>query len=362
MTAVTATPDRRVRIDDLRSCVAAALGKLDLPAEHADLIADFLIDADLRGHDHHGVAFLGMLLRFYRGGAYNPRPDIRVVRETAGALTLDGDRGCGIISGMRAMRWCIERARERGGMACAAVRRSGHAVAAAPFVELAAEAGLIGFACTTSGPMMAPPGGATRTLSTNPFAYGIPAGQHPPLILDMASSTVSALKVRTLGNPVPEGLIADIDGIPTTDSGAFFAPGGPPVGMIQPLGYPHAPYKGFGLAQVVDALAGVLSGGTFAQGVNVPGADVGQFFWALDVEAFLPLDEFRARMDEQAAQITGGARLDGVAALHTPGERGHRRRAALLAEGALPLNDRVWGVLGQACAALDVPLPATIAG
>src|SRR5687767_9268098 len=144
MATVATTLDRRVRIDDLRGCVAAALGKLDLPAEHADLIADFLVDADLRGHDHHGVAFLGMLLRFYRSGAYNPRPDIRVIRETAGALTLDGDRSCGIISGMRAMRWCIERARERGGMACAAVRRSGHAVAAAPFVELAAEAGLIG--------------------------------------------------------------------------------------------------------------------------------------------------------------------------------------------------------------------------
>ena len=361
MTAVATTPARRVRIADLRDCVVAALGRLDLPVEDAGLIADVLVDAELRGHDDHGVAFLAMLLRFYRSGAYNPRPDIRIIRETAGALTLDGDRACGIIPGMRAMRWCIERAREREGMACATVRRSGHAVAAAPFVELAAEAGLIGFACTNTSPMMAPPGGTTRTLSTNPLAYGIPAGQHPPVILDMASSTVSGLKVQTLGNPVPEGLIADADGVPTTDPRAFFAPGGPPVGMIQPLGYPHAPYKGFGLAQVVDALAGVLGGGAFARAVNMPGADVGQFFWALDVEAFMPLDEFRARMDEQAAQITGGARHEGVAALHTPGERGHRRRAALLAEGAIPLNDRVWGALGQVCAALEVPLPATVA-
>ena len=362
MTTIATETARLVRIADLRGCVVAALERLDLPAGDAALIADVLMDADLRGHDDHGVAFLGMLLRFYRSGAYNPRPNIRVVRETGGALVLDGDHGCGIISGVQAMRWCIMHACERGGMACAAVRHSGHAVAAAPFVEMATEAGLIGFACTTSGPLLAPPGGTTRTLSTNPFAYGFPGGQHPSLILDMASSTVSALKLTAMGEVVPEGLIADADGRPTTSRAAFWQDGRPPHGMMQPLGYPHAPYKGFGLAQVVDALAGVLSGGTFARSVDVPGADVGQFFWALDVEALMPLDEFRARMDEQAAQITGGARLEGVEALHTPGERGQRRRAALLAGGTLPLGERVWGVLGQVCAAVDVPLPDPIAG
>src|SRR3954471_17746693 len=98
----------RVRIADLSACLAGAFGALDLDGNGADELAGLLIDSELRGHRDHGGAELGLLMRLYRDGALNPRPDVRVLSETDAALLLDGDRGCGPGPPMRAMEWCIE--------------------------------------------------------------------------------------------------------------------------------------------------------------------------------------------------------------------------------------------------------------
>ncbi len=107
--------ERTIRIADLRRSVSEVLRRVDLSEEDAGLIADVLVDAELRGYDDHGVYFLGFLVQMYRNHFYQPRPAIRVVHETTSALLLDGDRGCGIISAMRAMRWCVGRAIRRAG-------------------------------------------------------------------------------------------------------------------------------------------------------------------------------------------------------------------------------------------------------
>jgi len=234
-----------VRLDDLRRCLARAFERLGVDAEDADALGRLLLDSELRGHHDHGVAALGLLVGFYSDGKLNPRPNVRVLRETDGALLLDGDRGCGPVAPERAMRWCIERARARGGMAVAGVR-DWQMLVGAPYVRLAAEAGLIGFACTNFNPMVAPPGGRTPVVGTNPFAYGLPAGRHPPVVLDVATSVIAMQKVRVAteeGRSLPEGLIFDSLGLPTTDPAAFFA-----GGSLASLGSPHAAHKGFGLA------------------------------------------------------------------------------------------------------------------
>jgi len=210
----------------------------------------------------------------------------------------------------------IDRARERKGMAVAAVR-DWQLLVAGPYARLAAEAGLIGFACTNFVPLVAPPGGRTAVFGTNPFAYGIPTG-HQPVVLDVATTVSSMQKVRVAaqqGTPVPEGVIFDPAGRPTTDPVAFLE-----GGSMTPLGYPHAPHKGFGLALFVDALGGVLSGAGFAQGVA--GGAPGSLLWALDVEAFLPRQEFLARMDAQLDQVKQGERLAGVGFDHAPRDHG----------------------------------------
>ena len=342
-----------VRIDDLRRCLAGAFEQLGLDPEGADGLAGLLVDSELRGHHDHGIAALGLLSRLYREGALNPRPEVRVLSETDGALLLDGDRGCGPGPPTQAMQWCIERARERKGMAVACVR-DWQLLVAAPYVRLAAEAGLIGFACTNFNSLVAPPGGRTPVFGTNPLAYGLPAERHPPVVFDIATTMVAMQKVRVAASrsePMPEGLIFDPSGLPTTDAEQFFA-----GGTLAPLGSPHVPHKGFGLALLVDALSGVLSGAGFGQGVAA-GAP-GNFLWALDVEAFLPREEFLARIDEQIDQVKHGERAPGVDELVLPGERGARSHAELSARGAIPIDASGWRLLTESCDALGVPLPS----
>jgi LDH2 family malate/lactate/ureidoglycolate dehydrogenase len=344
-----------VRIDDLRRCLAVAFQRLRLTPEDAEGLGGLLVDTELRGHPDHGVAALEVLARFYREGKLNPRPRVRVLHETDGAILFDGDRGCGPGVPIRAMRWCIDRARERKGMAVAAVR-DWQLLVAAPYARLAAEAGLIGFACTNFVPLVAPPGGRTAVFGTNPFAYGLPTRHHQPVVLDVATTVSSMQKVRVAaqqGKPLPEGIILDRAGRPITDPVEFLN-----GGLMAPLGYPHAPHKGFGLALFVDAVSGVLSGGGFAQGVSSGAA--GNFLWALDVEAFLPRQEFLARMDAQIDQVKQGERLPGVEELLVPGERGQRRYLDLTARGVVPLAPASWQLLATACRSLAAPLPAVL--
>jgi LDH2 family malate/lactate/ureidoglycolate dehydrogenase len=322
----------------------------------AEGLARLLVDSELRGHADHGVAALGVLATLYREGKLNPRPRVRVLRETDGALLLDGDRGCGPSAPTRAMRWCIERARERRGMVAVAVR-DWQMLVAAPYARLAAEAGLIGFACTNYVPLVAPPGGRTAVLGTNPFAYGLPAQRHQPVVLDVATTLTSMQKVRVAaerGTPMPEGVVFDSAGRATTDANVVLE-----GGLLAPLGYPHAPHKGFGLALFIDALSGVLSGGEFAK--SVANGAPGNLLWALDVEAFLPRQEFLTRMDAQIDQIKQGERLPDVDELVVPGERGQRRWLDLTIRDVVPLEPAVWQLLERTCESLGAPLPTVLA-
>jgi LDH2 family malate/lactate/ureidoglycolate dehydrogenase len=347
--------ERLVRIDDLRKCIAAVFERLNLAPEHADELAGLLVDSEIRGHSDHGIEAVALLANFYREGRLNPNPHVKVLSETDGALLLDGDGGCGPGAPSRAMRWCIERARQRKGMAVAAVR-NWQCVVAGPYVRQAAEAGLIAFASTNFIPQMAPPGGRTRVLGTNPFAYGLPARRHPPVVIDMATTAVALQKIRAaaqLGEPVPENVILDGEGRSVTDPAEFFN-----GGLMAPLGHPIAGHKGFALAQVVDTLSGVLTGSGSAR--SEPAGMAGTFMWALDVEGFLPRDEFLERMDAQIDQIKDAERVPGVDEIVVPGERGERRRQRLTVEGVAPVSQGSWDSLSACCQSLGVPLPSAI--
>jgi ureidoglycolate dehydrogenase (NAD+) len=289
-----------------------------------------------------------------RSGAMNPAPNVTVVRETATGVLLDGDRGCGAIASTEAMRRAIAKAREHG-LACAGLRNSGHFIAAAPYVEMAAREGLIGFACANVTPLMAPLGGLTRTFGTNPLAYAFPAKAHDPVVFDMATSATAGFKVRLAalqGKEMAPGLILDGAGRPTTDPKAYVD-----GGFILPVGGEHAMHKGFGLALVVDALAGVLTGAGFALSAGVTHGKEGQFFLALDPGMFLDRDEFVARMDSQIEQVKAAARQPGTDEILVPGERGQRRRRHYLTQGTLPLGDVTWQTLEKTCGELGVALP-----
>jgi LDH2 family malate/lactate/ureidoglycolate dehydrogenase len=341
-----------VDLTDLQACLHAVLVHLGVADDHAAQIADVLLDAELRGYPDHGVWFLGELAGFYRSGALNPRPTIRVVHETELGLLLDGDAGCGVVPAYQAMDWCVQRARERG-LAAAGIQRSGHFIAGAPYVARAARAGCLGFAAANVTPLMPPPGGRQRTLGTNPFAFGAPIQGEFPLVFDMATSAIAGYKVRLMaraGRLLAPGLIANARGEPSLDPNDFLA-----GGLLLPFGG----HKGFGMALMVEVLAGVLTGAQFGAEASATNGREGHFFLALNPELFLPRSRFEERMAELARQVTGGARAEGVDELFVPGERGQRRAAELQRAGRVPLEALGWRTLTQLCSALDVAAPAS---
>jgi len=356
MAQSTDNEGRVVRITELRRCVIEACLQLDLPRKDAEQVAEVLVDYELRGHESHGVHLLGVLIDLYRQRGLNPRPQVRVLRETDSTLLLDGDRSS-IVAAVQAMRWCMARARQRPGIALAGVRNS-QPIVLGYYARLAAEAGLIGFACTNTPPLVAPPGGRTPTLGTNPFAYGLPAGRYPPVVLDVATTAGAAFKVRLAahsGQRVPEGMLLDHDGRPSTEPNDFLE-----GGLLAPRGFPLAPHKGFGLALLIDSVAGILTGAAFARGVATEPAATSNLLGALDIEAFLPRQEFLDRMDAQIEQIKAGERTAGTDELVVPGERGQRRHDQLVAHGTVPLSAVTWDGLSRACVMLSVSPPGVL--
>ena len=188
---------RLVRIEDLRHCLIAAFERLELPPEDAEQVAEVLLDSELRGHESHGVHLLGFLADAY-GGGMNPRPRIRVLRESEGALLLEGDHSH-VVGAVWAMRWCIERARERNSMALAGVRNS-QLVVPGFYARMAAEAGLIGFVHCSLLVRRFKPHGATvlpRNSSTDlkphmvePFARTILSAHRASTSLAIAPSQI----------------------------------------------------------------------------------------------------------------------------------------------------------------------------
>jgi LDH2 family malate/lactate/ureidoglycolate dehydrogenase len=343
-------PTVTVELEQLRTCLARLLERLDVAPPHAAQIAEVLLDAELRGYPDHGVWFLGEVAGWFRSGALNPRPSIRVVHETELSLLLDGDGGCGAVAAQQAMDWCVERAHERG-MAMAGIQRSGHFIAGAPYVTSAARAGCLALAAANVTPLMPPPGGRRRTLGTNPFAFAAPTGGDFPLVFDMATSAIAGFKVRLAARAerqLEPGLIANAQGEPTTDPRDFLN-----GGLLLPFGG----HKGFGMALLVEVLAGVLTGASFGAEASVTHAREGHFLLALDPAQFLPAEQFTQRMDELIRQVKSGERVEGVDELFIPGERGQRRAAELRRSGQVPLDTQGWRTLNELCSALDVPLP-----
>lgn len=307
---------RRVPVEVLTAFTRDLLERHGMSPEHAEIMTANLVEADMRGVTSHGH----WLLQRYSGqldsGEMNPQPNVRVVRETAATVLVDGDSAPGHVAGALTMRAVIEKAREAG-TATGITRRSRHFGAAAHFALMAVPHDMAGYATTNAGPTMFAFGGRERVVGNNPIAYAIPAGRERPLVLDMAMSMSANSRIaifERLGQQIPEGWALDNRGLPTTDPKAFAD-----NGAGAPIGGP----KGIGLAQVVDAMTGVLSGSGYSRSVSrVDGDDgaISHMFQATDIAAFMPVETFKARMDSQIEQFKSSARAEGVEELVVAGE------------------------------------------
>ena len=306
-----------LKVDNLKGFVTAVCEKAGLPARDAAVMADTLVEADLRNVHTHGVNALTGYARRVQGGGANPRPNVRVVKDALGIAVVDGDAGLGQVVAHFAMEKAIERAGKTG-IGAVVARNSSHFGAAAYYAAMALQHDMIGFATTSAGNRIAPIGGRTPVVGNNPMAWAIPSGKEQPILLDMAQSVVAAGKLGMAarkGERIPFGWALDRDGKPTDDPAAGSA------GLLVPIGGP----KGFGLAVVMDVLCGALSGAAFGRELartHQPGAPskIGHFFMAIDVGQFVPVDEFKARVDAMIREIKESDPAEGTKELFLPGE------------------------------------------
>jgi LDH2 family malate/lactate/ureidoglycolate dehydrogenase len=337
-----------VSASDLTEFCMGALRKCGVSEADARLTIDVLVTTDTYGVFTHGVKCLrGYVTRLRAGGLKaDARP--RVDREGPAWAIVDGQCALGMVTSVFAMNTAIEKARTAG-MAYVGVRNSCHFGAAGYYANLAAKADMIGMAMANDYPSMAILGAKKAVLGTNPFAYAVPAGKNDPIFLDIASSTVSGGKVRiaqTKNQKIPDTWMVDADGIPTTDP--FLYPGSASL-------LPFAGHKGYGIALMIENLAGVLTGTGAMWDLNnwidgrkdIP-TNHGAAFLAFNVGAITPLDAFKNRVDQLIRDIHETPKAKGTDRLYVPGEMEWQTRRAALANGISLPADVVESLRGLA--------------
>ncbi|SDK37907.1 Malate/lactate/ureidoglycolate dehydrogenase, LDH2 family [Catalinimonas alkaloidigena] len=304
--------------------------QMGCPPDHAALAAEVLLSADLRGIDSHGVARLSGYVRLWEAGRINATPNIQVVHETPSTGVIDGDGGLGLVVGPKAMQLAIEKSRQVGS-GWVSVRHSNHFGIAGWHAMQALQHDMIGMAMTNASPLVAPTFAIERLLGTNPIAVAIPAGEQPPFVADMATTTAANGKLEILqrkGEPAPVGWLQDKEGHSTTDPQGV-AKGG----ALLPLGgdREHGSHKGYCLGAVVDIFSAVLSGANYGPWVppfvsflsppaNPVGQGIGHFFGAMRVDAFRPAEEFKRHMDQWIVTFRSAKTADPTQRVLIPGD------------------------------------------
>ncbi len=322
----------RFPAERLRSYCAAILRALGVPPEDAELVAHSLIAADLRGVESHGVHLMSLYFARLRSGQIRPKTEISVLRDDGSTVLLDGGLGLGQVAGVRAVDLACERARIHGA-AAVGVRESTHLGALGYYTLRAAERGLIAFAFQ-NGPAFVPAyGGLTPLFSTNPISYAIPAAQEPPIVYDVATTAVAGNKLklaRKRGEKIPLGWATDARGVPTTD---------PHAASLDHLLW-FGGHKGFGIALLVEILAGVLTGSCFGRheytASELSGRDrvaKGFVFVALDPDRFIGSDELRKRIDALIRDVHASEPAVGFERVCVPGEIEYRCQQERSARG-----------------------------
>jgi LDH2 family malate/lactate/ureidoglycolate dehydrogenase len=332
---------------DLTRITREILEAAGAPADSARVVSTSLIEANLQGHDSHGVLRLPGYIDFVRRGRIRPdaRPSVRWQRGAAACV--DGQLGWGMPTARLAAETAIELAAAQG-VGAVTIVRCNHLGRLGEYVTMIAEAGMIGLAHCNASRSVAPFGSSQRILGTNPFAWAAPRGAgHPPLVLDFATSAVAEGKLRVArasGQPIAPGLIVDQDGQPSQDPADFYN-----GGALQTFGL----HKGSGMSLMIELLARGLAGVDptlpDSQGFN------GTVLIALNITAFAPAEQFQSAAERLCAEVAEARRLDGVDEVFMPGQPEQRTRAQRLASG-IPLADATWGEVAALATELGVAI------
>ncbi len=327
----------RLTISQARGLVEAGMAAVGYTDAEAAIVADHLIDCELRGLGYGGLARAVSVIERIRATS-TPRRPITVLQETPFSASLDGGDNVGHLVGHRVMQIAIDKAGKTG-IAAVGASKTWYTGMYSYYLERITAAGLVGMIAGSGTQLVAPHGGSEGRFGTNPIAFGFPSST-TPVIWDIGTANVMigevALK-RRLGELLPEGQAFDADGNPTRDpaaayGGAFAVWGG---------------HKGSGLAMVVQLL-GMMTGQATAP---APQADSGIFILALNPALFSPADDFMQRVSEYAQSVRDTRPLAGAAPVRVPFDRSIVERARRLAADAIEVPDTVVEALLRVTAA-----------
>jgi uncharacterized oxidoreductase len=336
--------------EELRELGRRALTATDSEHGEAAIVADHLVDANLAGHDSHGIGLLPMYVTDRLAGMV--QPNRHAVREAGGGMPgmFTGEMGYGQVVVGEAIGWGIETARAEG-TAIVTVREAYHVGRVGAYAEQAAAAGLVSviFVNVVGGsPVVAPFGGRDGRLQTNPIAIGVPGRDGAAaIVLDFATSRVPVGKVRVAaaeGRTLAPGTLIDAGGNPTDDPGAFFAD---PRGFLLPFGA----HKGYGLALVCEVLGGVMTGSrSNVQTGSTERMTNGVFAMLLDPARFGGTAHFHDEVAAIVAHVKASPPAAKGVPVMVPGDPERKARAARLATG-VPIDEQSWKQINEAVAA-----------
>jgi len=326
----TASEARLVDPDRLRTFTAAVYESAGVGPDDARLMADTLVQADMWGHQSHGMLRLGWYYARLRSGAMKPTANARIVVDGGAIAVMDGEDGPGQVVARRAVDEAVARARQHG-VGVVSIRNSNHFGTCMYYTRIGAQQGCVMMLMSNAGPNMAPWGGLKKKIGTNPWSIAVPGGSHPPVVMDMANSGVARGKIYLADKrrePIPAHWAVDAQGHATTD----------PKAALEGFILPMAGHKGYVMGVMVDVLSGVLSGSEFLDRVHGPYDPVnrsgaGHLMIALNVAAFQPMDEFNARIDAYIASLKDVPVAPGHSQVYFPGELEVQSDAAHRAQG-----------------------------
>jgi len=338
----------KVLVQDLHAFCVEALIQTGVGETDARTTADVLVTTDTWGTFTHGTKALRAYVRRLRGGGLRKNGTPRIVEEGPAWALVDGDSSLGMVSSVFAMNVAMAKA-TTAGIALVGLRNNCHYGAAGYYASMAIPKNMIGLSMANDIPTVNAPGARGPVMGSNPFGFAVPAGQEKPIMLDMATSTVAGGKVfaaAALGKTIPGQWLLDADAQPTTDPTLF-----PHAGSLTPLGG----YKGYGIAFLIEVLSAILTGAsirwqvlswTFSDPSKPTGH--GAAFIAINIASFMPIEQFKTRMDQTIREIRASEKAGGADRIYLPGEMEWEQRERSLSEGIELPADVVASLRGLA--------------
>jgi len=344
----------RLPADRLQRIGHALLVAAGTPPDEAEIVMQHSIDANLAGHDSHGIIQIPTYIDRIKAGHIVPGAEFTIVQESPTTTVIDGHWGFGYVVTERAMRMTIDKA-AASNVAAATVFRQGHIGRLASYPLMAVAEDMIGLITADSGrsaKQVVPFGGREARLGTNPLSVAIPSDLDGPLFLDMATSAVAAGKISlaaSRGDQVPLGWIVDNAGQASTDPNVLRQ-----GGALLPLGGSEG-YKGSGLAAIVEILCGLLTGLGFGIDPSFRHND-GCFIAVFKVAAFRPLADFKKQVREFAEYLQATPPTAPGGRVFYPGEVEHLREQERRAQG-IDVEDATWQKLEALAVEYGLELP-----